>query len=227
VAGSEEVQVAAAHRPPRRWPLVVAGILVVLVWTVSGLARFYLDLLWFREVGKTQVFWGVLGAKVGLGLVTGLGTAAIVGGNLWVAQRIAGPERQGPVAEAGAERLRGLLLPHARALRLGVVVGLLVGLYGASQWRTFMLWRNQVPFGDRDAQFGRDIGFYVFSLPLQRAVFGWLLFTLVVATLLAVGEHLLAGGIRVWTVTATAWPPAGRPCAAGAMSRGHSTAVGR
>ena len=40
-----------------------------------------------------------------------------------------------------------------------------------------MLWRNQVPFGDSDAQFGRDIGFYVFSLPLQRAVFGWLLFT--------------------------------------------------
>ena len=58
MAGSEEVQVAVAHRPPRRWPLVVAGVLVVLVWTASGLARFYLDLLWFREVGKTLVFWG-------------------------------------------------------------------------------------------------------------------------------------------------------------------------
>ena len=80
---------AAVRRPPRWWPLVVAGILVVLVWVASGLARFSLDLLWFGEVGKTQVFWEVLGAEIGLGLVTGLGTALIVGGNLWIAQRIA------------------------------------------------------------------------------------------------------------------------------------------
>ena len=84
MAGMEEVRVAAVHRPVRRWPLVAAGILLVLVWAAGGLARFFLDLWWFREVGKTQVFWGVLGAEVGLGLLTGLGTAVIVGGNLCI-----------------------------------------------------------------------------------------------------------------------------------------------
>ena len=44
--------------------MVVAGILVVLIWLASGLAGFWLDLLWFREVGKTQVFWGVLGCPI-------------------------------------------------------------------------------------------------------------------------------------------------------------------
>ena len=184
---------AAVHRPPRRWPLVVAGVLVVLVWLVSSLARFWLDLLWFREVDKTQVFWGVLGVEIGLGLLTGLGTALIVGGNLWVARRIAVPSRPLVVEESGPEQLRRALLPYLRVFRIAVVaaLGLLVGLHGASQWRTYMLWRNQLPFGDRDAQFGRDIGFYVFSLPLQRAVFGWLLFTLLV-----VAEHWLLGGIQ-------------------------------
>jgi uncharacterized protein len=198
VAGIEEVQVAAVRRPPRRWPLVVAGILVALIWTGSGLARFYLDLLWFGEVAKTQVFWGVLAAEVGLGLLTGLGTALIVGGNLWMAQRIAVPSPPPAVEEPGAERLRALVLPRLRAVRFGVVagLGLLAGLHGASQWQTFLLWRNQVPFGDRDAQFGRDMGFYVFSLPLQRAVFGWLLFTLLVTTLLVIAEHWLLGGIQ-------------------------------
>jgi uncharacterized protein len=177
---------------------VVAGILVVLVWLVSRLARFWLDLLWFREVGKTQVFWGVLGVELGLGLLTGLGTALIVGGNLWVAQRIAVPSRPLVVEDSGAEQLRRALLPYLRAFRIAVaaVLGLLVGLHGASQWRTYMLWRNHVPFGDRDAQFGRDIGFYVFSLPLQRAVFGWLLFTLLATTLVVVAEHWLLGGIQ-------------------------------
>jgi uncharacterized protein len=194
----EEVRVAVVHRPPRRWPLVVAGILLVLVWASSGLARFFLNLLWFREVGKTQVFWGVLGAEVGLGLVTGLGTALIVGGNLRVAERLSVAAGRRPVEEPGVESLRGTLVPFLRWLRLGVVVllGLLVGLYGASQWQTYILWRNQVPFGDRDAQFGRDIGFYVFSLPLRRAVFGWLLFTLLATTLLVVAEYWLLGGIQ-------------------------------
>jgi uncharacterized protein len=177
---------------------VVAGVLVVLIWLASGLARFWLDLLWFREVGKTQVFWGVLGVEIGLGLLTGLGTALIVGGNLWVAQRMAVPSRPLVIEESGAEDLRRALLPYLRAFRIAVVavLGLLVGLHGAGQWRTYMLWRNHVPFGDRDAQFGRDIGFYVFSLPLQRAVFGWLLFTLLATTLLVVGEHWLLGGIQ-------------------------------
>jgi uncharacterized protein len=177
---------------------VVAGILVVLIWLASGLAGFWLNLLWFREVGKTQVFWGVLGVEIGLGLLTGLGTAVIVGGNLLVAQRIAVPSRPLVVEESGAEQLRRALVPYLRAFRIAVVVmlGLLVGLHGASQWRTYMLWRNHVPFGDRDAQFGRDIGFYVFSLPFQRAVFGWLLFTLLVTTLLVVTEHWLLGGIQ-------------------------------
>jgi uncharacterized protein len=177
---------------------VVAGILVVLVWLASGLAGFWLNLLWFREVGKTQVFWGVLGVEIALGLLTGLGTVLIVGGNLWVAQRIAVPFRPLVVEESGPEDLRRTLLPYLRAFRIGVVAvfGLLVGLHGASRWRTYTLWRNQVPFGDRDAQFGRDIGFYVFSLPLQRAVFGWLLFTLLVTTLLVVAEHWLLGGIQ-------------------------------
>src|SRR5215213_6737847 len=194
----EQVRVVTVHRPPRRWPLVVAGILIVLVWLAISLARFWLDLLWFREVGKTQVFWGVLGVEIGLGLLTGLGTALIVGGNLWVAQRIAVPSRPLVVEESGAEHLRRALLPHLRAFRIAVVVvlGLLVGLYGAGQWRTYMLWRNQVPFGDQDAQFGRDIGFYVFSLPLRRAVFGWLLLTLLVTALLVVAEYWLLGGIQ-------------------------------
>jgi uncharacterized protein len=194
----EEVRVAAVHRPPRRWPLVVAGILVVLIWAATGLARFFLDLLWFREVGKTQVLWGVLGTEVGLGLLTGLGTAVIVGGNLWMAERLSVAAGRRPVEEPGVESLRGMLVPLLRWLRLGVVavLGLLVGLHGASQWRTYMLWRNQVPFGDQDAQFSRDIGFYVFSLPLQRAVFGWLLFTLLATTLLVAAEHWLLGGIQ-------------------------------
>ncbi|HEV2931151.1 MAG TPA: UPF0182 family protein, partial [Propionibacteriaceae bacterium] len=53
-----------------------------------------------------------------------------------------------------------------------------------------------VPFGERDALFNRDVGFYIFELPFQRAVFGWLFTTLVLTTLLVAAGHYVLGGIR-------------------------------
>jgi uncharacterized membrane protein (UPF0182 family) len=71
-----------------------------------------------------------------------------------------------------------------------------VALHAGGKWQTLLLWRNRVPFGDTDAQFHRDIGYYTFTLPMQRLLFGWLLFTLL-ATLLATGAAwYLRGGIR-------------------------------
>jgi uncharacterized protein len=50
--------------------------------------------------------------------------------------------------------------------------------------------------GLEDPQFGRDIGFYLFQLPLLQFLQTWLFTSLVLATLLAAGAHYLLGGIR-------------------------------
>jgi TRAP-type C4-dicarboxylate transport system substrate-binding protein len=52
---------------------------------------------------------------------------------------------------------------------IAVVFGFTSGLAISAQWETFLLWRNRVPFGERDAQFGRDVAFYVFELPFLPA----------------------------------------------------------
>jgi len=44
---------------------------------------------WFREVGKTRVFWGVLGARALLAVGAGVGTGAFLVANLWVVARAA------------------------------------------------------------------------------------------------------------------------------------------
>ena len=190
--------VVAARRPPRRWTLAVLLLAFVLLAAIGSLSRFYTDLLWFREVDKTAVFWGALRAKVLLGLLAGVGTALIVGVNLWLVERLAPRYGLAVVARPQVERARAVLAPYLRPLRIGVsaFLGLVVGLQASGLWQTFLLWRNQVAFGQRDPLFGKDVGFYVFQLPFLRATFGWLFSTLVLATLLVAAGHYVLGGIR-------------------------------
>jgi hypothetical protein len=190
--------VVAARRPPRRWAIVVLLLAFVVLAAVGSLSSWYTDLLWFGEVGKTSVFWGQIRAKLTLGLLAGVGTGLIIGVNLWLVERLA--PRYGPtvVGRSQMERVQQVLGPYLRPLRIAVAafIGLLVGLSNTGSWRSFLLWRNAVPFGDHDAQFNRDIGFYVFQLPFMRSVFGWLFTSLVLALLLSAAGHYLLGGIR-------------------------------
>src|SRR6266540_1031347 len=196
---SKGLGMAVLRRPPGARTLAVAVGALVVLWALGGLARLYTDLLWYREVGKTRVFWGVLDARVVLVLVAAAGTGAFVAANLWRAERLARRSKQQGVEWLGpSDGWPGLLARHLRPLARGVVVVLALGagLHAAGHWQTVLLWRNRVAFGGTDAQFHRDIGYYVFTLPLQRLVFGWLLFTLLAGLVVAGAAYYLLGGIR-------------------------------
>jgi uncharacterized membrane protein (UPF0182 family) len=75
-------------------------------------------------------------------------------------------------------RLMGRLAFPA-ALALGAFTGMLA--WGA--WEIFLRYRYQVPFGETDPLFGRDIAFYFFTLPTLEFLAG-LLLTLVLVCLL-------------------------------------------
>src|SRR5829696_3072573 len=136
--------------------------------------------------------------KAVIGVLAGLGTATIVGVNLWMVERLAPRYGLTVVARPQVERARAVLSPYLRPLRIGIAafLGLVVGLQASGLWDTFLLWRNRGSFGQRDALFNRDVGFYVFELPFLRAVFGWLFTTLVLTTILVAAGHYILGGIR-------------------------------
>ncbi len=188
----------AARRPPRRWTLAVLLLAFVLLAAIGSLSSFYTDLLWFREVDKTGVFWGQISAKVTLGLLVGLASGLIVGVNLWLVERLAPRYSVNVAGRPQVERIQQVLGPYLRPLRIGVAafLGLVVGLQASGSWQTFLLWRNAASFNEKDPQFHKDISFYVFRLPFMQAVFGWLFTTLVLALLLSAAGHYLLGGIR-------------------------------
>ena len=58
---------------------------------------------------------------------------------------------------------------------MGVIVTLSFASALASRWDTFLRFWNAIDFGIADPQFGNDVGFYVFTLPMLHTIQGWLL----------------------------------------------------
>jgi uncharacterized protein len=182
----------------RRWWLVVAGVIALLVLFATQAATFYTDILWFDSVGFLHVFWTLLSTRIGIGVVGALLAAALIIGNLLLARRLAPAYRIPSAQEESVERYRELVEPYARTVMLAaaVVIGILSGASLAREWETVLLWLNQVPFGLEDPQFGRDLGYFVFQLPFLTLVNSWLFTTLALVIVLTAIGHYLFGGIR-------------------------------
>ena len=184
----------------RRWPIIVIGVVVLLILLFTFMSQFYVDLLWFREVHYSQVFWTTLRTKALLGFVFGLIFFALLYANLLIVKRLSPTTRILTPEEEIVERVRRNFEPHLRwLLPLGsAAIALLVAVGVTRQWQVFLLWRNSggISFGNPDQLFHRDPSFYVFSLPWLRFVQGWLFSALVGVTLLTGIAHFLWGGIR-------------------------------
>ncbi len=175
---------------------MVAAFLVLF----TILSGFFIDLLWFREVGYSSVFWTILRTKVALGLVFGLAFFALLFANLLIVRWITPKYRALTPEQEIFERYRLAFEPYIRWLLplFAAVIALFVGIGVTAQWRTFLLWRNSggVTFGTSDPVFQRDAAFYVFGLPWLKFVQGWLFSALVGVTFISAIAHYLWGGIR-------------------------------
>ncbi len=182
----------------RRGLFVLLAVVLVLVVLAPRVATFYTDVLWFSALGFTEVLWGQLGAQAALAVVVFLATALLVGGNLWLAVRLAPAYRLPSKQEEIVERYRQLIAPRARLLVIvvAVVAGLLAGSTAVSWWRTVLLWLNGGEWGLEDPHFGLDVGFFVFDLPFLTRLNSWLFVTLLVTILVTAVGHYVFGGIR-------------------------------
>lgn len=184
----------------RRWPAILVVALVVLAIVFTVMSTFYVDLLWYREVGLSGVFWTTFWSKVVLTIAFGLVFFALLVVNLWIVRRISPTTIPLTPDQEAIERIRGQIEPYLRYLvPLGAgVLALLVGIGASRNWQTYLLWRNSAGllFGDREQIFNRDAAFYVFDLPWLRFVQGWLFSALVGVLIIVTVAHVIYGGIR-------------------------------
>ena len=174
----------------------IGGFFLFVLIFGRAIARFYVDYLWHDALGRSDVFWGVLTAKVTLFAVFFVVFMVIAGLNLFIADRAA-PTTFPANVHPYVERFHELFGQRLRIVRYGVALlfALLLALPAVALWQDWLLFRNAREFGIADAQFNADIGFYVFQLPFLSFMLNWLYASLIVVLLLTAAAHILNGGV--------------------------------
>jgi uncharacterized membrane protein (UPF0182 family) len=183
----------------RAWLIGGAILLVVLLLSLRGLARFYTDYLWFKDVGFTTAWRRLLSAKVVPALIFSTIFFVLMLVNLIVADRVAPRYRSGGPEDEVIERYRSYVAPYAGRVRVLVSLffALVMGSGVTGQWQNWLLFSNATKFGIKDPQFHKDIGFYVFRLPFLQFAASWTFAALLVVLIVSAVFHYLNGGIRL------------------------------
>ena len=155
---------------------------------------FYTDWLWFGETGYQAVYGRTLYTQSLLLCGTALAAMTVFVATLRVALGNLAPRElvmmspEGPVSfSLNRRRLQG------PATAISAVVALLFGIRAASDWELWLMAWHAQPFGTTDPILGKDVGFYVFQLPLLEAVQATLLGLVVVALIATVAVYARGG----------------------------------
>ena len=169
----------------RPQPIVLLVVVFLALGLVAQVVPFYTDLLWFGEVGYAGVFWTTLSLQGGLFTAVTVGVLVFLWANLAFAARTAAPDVLWELEDQLGLPGRVVIEPLIRRFLPIVltVIAIVSGLRGSVHWDTVLGYNNAQPFNVTDPVFGRDLGFFVFTLPLWRLVHGWAL-ALVAATML-------------------------------------------
>ena len=177
---------------PMRIVLTVTALLLLV--TLPSFAHLYTEWLWFGETGYQSVFLKSLTTKGLVGVGVFAAAFLVLFGNLRLAARA---QRRPYVVFPGGGDIQPVVLEprHLRWLAAGASALLALFLSGAAsgQWLMLLQFLDATPFGEADPLFGRDAGFYIFSLPLLDTV-RLLLLAMVGLALVGSGALYVIGG---------------------------------
>ena len=173
----------------RRLPLFV--VFILLITGIPAAVEFYTDWLWFKEVGYEQVFLRALAARSIVTAVTAAVVFALLAMNLLTALRTLRPRPFMIATPQGPQTL--MMDPSSiRPLALAAMgaVALLTGIFAGARWEMWLYFLHATPFAKAEPILGRDVSFYVFTLPLLEMLQGLAFFVAFAMAAVAVAAYL-------------------------------------
>ncbi len=158
--------------------LIIAAAALVVVLVLLGVGdQLLVNLLWFRELGYGSVFATTLSAQAAIFAAVWLVSFAVISASGLAALALA-QERERLHVIRRPDDLVEVNLPELlrrygeripwRLLVVGAaaLLAIFVAQGEAGSWDVYLKGFFGVPFGRTDPAFGRDLGFYIFRLPL-------------------------------------------------------------
>lgn len=170
----------------RLWTLIIIGFIVYLI--VQFGVGFYTDYLWFQQLKLESVLLTGLWARVWAGFIVALPVVILFWINIFIARW---------------QSIRNVLFFSDETLvaqrfivwviwLAGLVLGWLVAVAAASDWLLLLRFVNRQDFNLADPIFNRDVGFYMFSLPVYHFAQRWFIIALFLSLFGAAAVYAMA-----------------------------------
>lgn len=165
--------------------LIIVALFVLLILT----SNFWVNWWWFDSAGYSSVLTTRYLSQGLAFLIGGLLAFAFFTLNWMFALR---RSYSGGNRPAGARPSRFLRIP---LWILSLAVFVIAGLFTADKWVTWLLFSGGSDFGISDPIFGRDVGFYVFALPVLTIVQDTALTILILTTIVTLIVYIIGFGL--------------------------------
>jgi len=173
------------------------AVLLGLIFFGGVLINFYVDILWFQEVGYLSTFLKILGTNWGIRIIQVAIHFLFFLVNFMILKKVIYQkfvqQAASNVIDIGGQEADLSFLENLsrRSLTLitaafSLFLAIVFSAVNPEAWRQFLFFLNGTSFDLADPILGRDAGFYVFELPFLRFLFDSGLL-MVVITLVVVG----------------------------------------
>ena len=184
-----ELRLTSPRGPSR---LVRNTLIAVVLFFLIGtpVAARLADWLWYTDVGFERVFLTKIIAQWSLGLAAGIGGFIIMYANARIALRGV-PTKNLHIRDASEWAQAGPKVLIERlstwfVVPITLLLSLILALGSAGNWRELAQFFYRTPFGVTDPVFGRDVAYYVFTIPMVENVLTFASATLFLSLVLIV-----------------------------------------
>jgi len=185
----------------KRSRLTLFSVLVVLALALLSfptLVRLMTDWYWFDAVQFEVVFLTSLRTKIVLGVVSGALSFAFFFLNFRVAQRGMVPDPFFVNLSPNIPKVDLTRVLRRMSWPVSLGLALLTGMSLSTFWLPVLKLFHATQFGVSDPIFGRDIGYYFFTLPALEMLLSLISGLTIFALLLVTPLYLLRRDIRMW-----------------------------
>ena len=197
---------------------------IVFLFALARISSIVVDWAWFSSIAYVGVFWTVFATKAALFVVVFVVSTLLLWANAALALRFTSrrPLRLPVAFDPGFATFQASPGPWAGSYGLqpspfvwrlltvavAVILGLLIAWGETGRWDLVLRFISQAPYGQNDPLFGKDISFFLFSLPFYVALKNFLLWILLLASLMAGSIYFLHDDISLdspaWSVSPSA-----------------------
>ncbi len=179
---------------------VIIATVALLFMMLNGGARLFTDWLWFQSLGYEGVFIKILVSDIGLRVAVGITFFLFLLVNLLMTRKTVLEQgtvslREGNVISLENVPWKDFL--NKRVLTLlflaaSAVLAYMFSLSVAGDWIILQKFLNPSQFGVNDPIFGKDIGYYVFTLPFHIFLFNILFWAGLITTFFVGAAYFLS-----------------------------------